>query len=80
MEVKKEAAQLKEEKVVLMEKVDQLTRKRDSLEAYMGSLAKKLYIMLKGNLSHSSEFCYFADSYDAAESYFPFLHRILSEF
>ena len=52
-EVKKEAAQLKEEKVVLTDKVHQLTRKRDDLEAYMGSLAKKLYIMLEGNLSHS---------------------------
>ena len=40
-EVKKEAAQLKEEKVVLTDKVDQLTQKREVLEAYLGSLANR---------------------------------------
>ena len=80
-EVKKEAAQLKDEKVTLTDKGDQLTRKRGDLEAYLGSLAKKLYIMLDGNLSRSSEFCYFGDSCDAAtDSYFPFLCRILPKF
>ena len=49
-EAKKEAAQLKEEKVALADKVDVLTRKRDELEAYLGGLAKKLFLMLEGIL------------------------------
>ena len=40
-EVKKEAAQLKGEKIVLTDKVDQLTRKRDELEEYLGVLQRK---------------------------------------
>ena len=40
-EVKKEAAQLKEEKIVLTNKVDQLTRKRDELEVYLGDLQRR---------------------------------------
>nr|XP_020181199.1 aspartic and glutamic acid-rich protein-like [Aegilops tauschii subsp. strangulata] len=49
-EAKKEVVQLKEEKVALADKVDVLTRKRDELEAYLGSLAKKMFLILE-------EFC-----------------------
>ena len=51
-EVKKEAAHLKVEKVALAEKVDALSQKRDELEAYLGGLAKKMFLMLEGILSH----------------------------
>ena len=47
-EAKKEAAQLRQEKTVLSDKVDQLTRKRDELEKYLGGFAKKMYGMLEG--------------------------------
>ena len=47
-EAKKEAVQLKEEKVALADKVDVLTRKRDELETYLGGLAKKMFLMLEG--------------------------------
>ena len=40
-ETKKEATQLKEEKVALADRVDVLARKRDELETYLGGLAKK---------------------------------------
>ncbi|XBI07692.1 hypothetical protein VPH35_135554 [Triticum aestivum] len=46
-EAKKEVVQLKEEKVALANKVDVLTRKRDELEAYLGGLAKKMFLMLE---------------------------------
>ncbi|XBI10014.1 hypothetical protein VPH35_137418 [Triticum aestivum] len=49
-EAKKEAVQLKQEKVVLADKVGALTRKRDELEVYLGGLAKKMFLMLE-------EFC-----------------------
>lgn len=49
-EAKKEAAQLKEEKVALADKVDGLTRKRDELEVYLGGLAKKMFIMLESSV------------------------------
>ena len=52
---KKEVAQLKEEKVALTDKVDELTRKRDVLEVYLRGLAKKLYVMLEGTFVHPSE-------------------------
>ena len=40
-EVKEDATQLREEKVVLTDKVDQLTRKRDELEIYLGDLQRR---------------------------------------
>ena len=49
---KKEVVQLREEKVALADKVDVLTRKRDKLEAYLGGLANKMFLMLEGILPH----------------------------
>nr|XP_020149043.1 uncharacterized protein LOC109734240 [Aegilops tauschii subsp. strangulata] len=40
-EANKEVVQLKKDKVALTDKVADLTRKRDELEAYLGGLAKK---------------------------------------
>ena len=78
-EVKKVAAQLRAEKVVLTDRVDQLTRKRDELEAYLGGLAKKMYIMLEGIFLRPSGSVKLPHNIDA-DSYFPSLCRILSEF
>nr|XP_020183675.1 rab11 family-interacting protein 3-like [Aegilops tauschii subsp. strangulata] len=46
-EVKKEAAQLREEKVVLVDKVEQLTQKRDELEDYLRALPRRCASCLK---------------------------------
>ena len=42
--------QLKKDKEALTDKVGDLTRKRDELEAYLGGLAKKMFLMLEGTL------------------------------
>ncbi|XBI18776.1 hypothetical protein VPH35_060465 [Triticum aestivum] len=55
-EAKKEIAQLKEEKVVLADKVEALTRKRDELEVYLGGLAKNMFLMLEGTFLHLTDF------------------------
>ena len=47
-ESNKEVVQLKKDKVALTDKVGDLTRKRDKLEAYLGGLAKKMFLMLEG--------------------------------
>ena len=44
----KEVTRLKKDKGALTDKVEDLTRKRDELEAYLGGLAKKLFLMLEG--------------------------------
>ena len=51
----KEVSRLKGDKVVLNDKVSELAGKRNDLEAYLGGLAKKLFIMLEGNLSYPSD-------------------------
>ena len=53
-EANKEAMQLKKDKEALTDKVGDLTRKRDELEAYLGGLAKKLFLLLEGNLFYST--------------------------
>src|SRR3990170_1862539 len=47
-EANKEVTQLKKDKVAQTDKVGDLTRKRDELEAYLGGLAKKMFLMLEG--------------------------------
>ena len=47
-EANKEVMQLKKDKVALTDKVGDLTRRRDELEAYLGGLAKKMFLMLEG--------------------------------
>ncbi|XP_044442045.1 uncharacterized protein [Triticum aestivum] len=49
-EANKEATRLKKDKRNLTEKVEDIARKRDELENYLGGLAKKLFLMLE-------EFC-----------------------
>ena len=46
----KEVSRLKNDKIVLSDKASQLAGKRNDLEIYLGGLAKKLFLMLEGNL------------------------------
>nr|XP_040243866.1 uncharacterized protein LOC120963320 [Aegilops tauschii subsp. strangulata] len=46
-EANKEVTRLKNDKGTLTDKVEDLTRKRDELEVYLGGLAKKLFLMLE---------------------------------
>ena len=47
-EANEEVVQVKKDKVARTNKVANLTRKRDELEAYPGGLAKKMFLMLEG--------------------------------
>ena len=47
-EANKEATRLKKDKRALTDKVEDIARKRDDLENYLGGLAKKLFVMLEG--------------------------------
>ena len=46
-----EVSRLKNDNVALHEKAGELAGKRNNLEAYLGGLAKKLFIVLEGNYS-----------------------------
>ena len=48
----KEVSRLKSDKIALSDKASELVGKKNDLEAYLGGLAKKLFIMLEGNLSY----------------------------
>ena len=47
-ESNREVTRLKKDKVALNEKLESIARKRNDLEAYLRTLAKKLYLMLEG--------------------------------
>lgn len=47
-EANKEATRLKGDKRTLTDKMEDIARKRDELESYLGGLAKKLFVMLEG--------------------------------
>ena len=53
---------MKNDKIALSDKASELVGKKIDLEAYLGGLAKKLYLMLEGNLvgerSRNSKFSY----------------------
>ena len=51
----KEVSRLKNDKIALSDKASELVGKKNDLEAYLGGLAKKLFIMLEGNLSHPTD-------------------------
>ena len=44
-----EVTRLKNDKMVLSDKASELVGKKNDLEAYLGGLAKKLFLMLEGN-------------------------------
>ena len=45
----KEVTRLKTDKTALTDKINQLTGKKNDLEAFLSGLAKKLFLMLEGN-------------------------------
>ena len=45
----KEVSRLKTDKAALTDQVNQLTGKKNDLEAFLSGLAKKLFLMLEGN-------------------------------
>ena len=47
-ESNREATRLKKDKIALNEKLESAVRKRNDTEAYLRTLAKKLYLMLEG--------------------------------
>ena len=51
----KEVSHLKNDKIALSDKARELAGKKNDLEAYLGGLAKKLFIMLEGNLSYPTD-------------------------
>ena len=50
----KEVSRLKTDKTALTDKINQLTGKKNDLEAFLSGLAKKLFLMLEGNPSRST--------------------------
>ena len=46
----KYASRLKNDKIALSDKASELAGKKNDLEAYLGGLTKKLFLMLEGNL------------------------------
>ena len=49
-ESNREATRLNQDKVALNEKLESMARRRNDLEAYLRTLAKKLFLMLEGTL------------------------------
>ena len=47
---------MKNDNVALHDKAGELAGKRNDLEAYLGGLAKKLFVMLEGNYSDPTVF------------------------
>ena len=47
-EANRKVTSLKKDKVALNEKLESAIRKRNDMEAYLRTLAKKLYLMLEG--------------------------------
>ena len=47
-EANRECSRWKKENLTLSEKLEGIARRRDDLESYLGSLAKKLYLKLEG--------------------------------
>ena len=47
----REVSRLKNDKMVLHDQAGELAEKVNDLEAYLGGLAKKLFVMLEGNYS-----------------------------
>ena len=53
--VNQEVTQQKREKIALSDKASELAGKKNNLEAYLGRLAKKLFIMLESNLFYPTD-------------------------
>ena len=53
-EANREVTRLKQDKVALNDKIEVISQKRNYLEAYLGGLAKKLFLMLEGTFPCST--------------------------
>ena len=51
----KEVSRLKNDNIALSDKASELVGKKNDLEAYLGGLAKKLFLMLEGNLFYLTD-------------------------
>ena len=51
-ESNREVTRLKKDKIAMNEKLESAVRKRNDTEAYLRTLAKKLYLMLEGTPFH----------------------------
>ena len=51
----KEVSRLKNDKIALSDKASELVGKKNDLEAYLGGLAKKLFVMLEDNLFYLTD-------------------------
>ena len=51
----KEVSRLKNDKIALSDKASKLMGKKNDLEAYLEGLAKKLFLMLEGNLFYLND-------------------------
>ena len=51
----KEVSRQKNDKIALSDQASELVGKKNDLEAYLGGLAKELFIMLEGNLSYPTD-------------------------
>ena len=51
----KEVSRLKNDKIALSDKASELVGKKNDLEAYLGGLSKKLFVMLEGNLFYPAD-------------------------
>ena len=51
----KEVSHMKNDKIALSDKASELVGKKNDLEAYLGGLTKKLFIMLEGNLFYPTD-------------------------
>ena len=51
----KEVSRLKNDNIALSDKASELAGKKNGLEAYLGRLGKKLFIMLEGNLFYPTD-------------------------
>jgi len=54
----REASCLKNGNIALNDKASELAGKRNDLEAYLGGLAKKLFVVLEGNYSGATDLQY----------------------
>ena len=70
---------MKEEKVTLTDKVEDLTRKRGELETYLGGLAKRMFLMLEGTFPCPTDL-HLPTHHATADSLFFCACRILSKF
>ena len=77
-EANKEATRLKKDKRALTDKVEDIARKRDELQNYLGGLAKKLFVMLEGAFLCPTDLL-LSTRYIAIDSFLYCVCRILPE-